>query len=49
LPDAGRAGLINAFEELIDLDICPAWVGLLGKGTKGGLCVAWPLPLALAP
>ena len=49
LPDAARTDMINAFQSLIDRGICPAWVGLLGKGSREGLSMVWPLPLALAP
>jgi hypothetical protein len=49
LPDAAKADVVELFERLITKGVCPALVGLLGKGSKEGLSLAWPLPLALAP
>lgn len=49
VPDAARADMIVRLEKVIAAGVCPPLIGLLGKGTKTGLCAAWPLPLPLAP
>jgi hypothetical protein len=49
IPEAARAEMFDAFEQIIAMGVCPVWVGLIGKGTVEGLCMAWPLPIALAP
>jgi hypothetical protein len=49
MSDEARADLVIRLETVIAAGICPALIGLIGKGTKTGLCAAWPLPLTLAP
>jgi hypothetical protein len=49
IPNAARAEAITGFQNIINEGICPAWVGLLGDGSQTGLCLVWPLPIALAP
>jgi hypothetical protein len=49
IADAARADAIAMFQSVINMGVCPVWVGLLGDGSQTGLSLAWPLPIALAP
>ena len=49
LPADGRAHLIEGLDMLIAEGICPALIGLLGKGTTKGVSGVWPLLMPLAP
>jgi hypothetical protein len=49
LPDGCRADIVDKLEKLIAVGVCPALIGLLGKGTQKRMGLVWPLPLAVAP
>ena len=49
MPDAARADMAAGLEKVTAAGVCPAIIGLLGPGSKTGLCAAWPLSLGLAP
>lgn len=49
MPQDRRVEATEKFEQVIAKGICPAFIGLLGKGSVQGLSMVWPLPLALAP
>jgi hypothetical protein len=44
-----RGSLLDLLEDIIDRGLCPAMVGLVGKGPEQGPCGIWPLVLPLAP
>jgi hypothetical protein len=44
-----RDGMVDGLEMIVGMGVCPAVVGLIGKGSETGLCGAWPLVLPLAP
>jgi hypothetical protein len=48
MPADKRESLLDLMEAIIDRGVCPAMVGLVGKGTEHGLCGIWPLVLPLA-
>jgi hypothetical protein len=48
IPDEARADMIKGLEMIIGMKVCPAMVGLIGKGRETGSCGVWPLVLPLA-
>jgi hypothetical protein len=48
MPTDKRESLLDLMEAIAGRGVCPAMVGLVGKGTERGLCGIWPLVLPLA-
>jgi hypothetical protein len=49
IPATGRAGIVRMLDKAIAEGVCPAMIGLIGKGSEQGFCGVWPLLLPLAP